>query len=469
MNLSDSATSDKGDVPIEWADGTDGPIPLRVDTSSWEPAEIFDNIRNTVLEKVKGPRSRGLVKQMRLAGYDRLSRVFTVLLPPGVYCTPELRKRFWTAGREHGFYDENIWLLSNGGGLVAPKWDLSTPNITTEDASGLVTHTLENVKQRRVEWMWKNKIPYGSVTVLAGDAGLGKSTIACDLIAKVTAKGKEALLIADEDGEEDTITPRLSVAGASLSLVHHLDGVDLGRKGGDPDYFEILRDIPRLADMLRQHSQLKLIVIDPWLNYIGNKNAYSAQEVRQVLMPLQGLAREFSIVILCIAHFRKSSADKPNDKVGGSAAVIQVPRSVLLVAETKREGDVLHGELHQTKHNLNPKSRGTKYTIVSARSKAKIDTSRVEWGGESEREFETLIVARDPADRQIDLCAEWLTGFLNDSEMPATEILTRGARKGFPQATVYRAKALLKVESRKDMKQNGRSFWSLPGRGSGEE
>jgi AAA domain len=325
----------------------------------------------------------------------------------------------------------------------------------------LRTRTLERVIQRKVKWLSPGTIPLGYVTVIAGESGIGKSTIACDITGKVTARGQEVLLIADEDNEDDTLVPRLNVAGADLSKVHHMQ--EMAWEDDESGYaFEILRDADKLRKWLTLHPQVKVIVIDPWLNYVGRKNSYNAQEVRQVLMPLQGLAREFEIAILAIAHFKKGSAEKANERIGGSAAIVQVPRSVLLVAQVKEENGVFHGELHQTKHNLNPQGKGRKYQIIGATSTLhgiSVSTSKVIWNGDSHKNAEVLFAAKDPKERSLDLCCEWLTELLGEGELPASEVIRSGERKGFSQRTVFRAFNSLKGKSTK--KEGNRAFWSL--------
>ncbi|MGD0415706.1 MAG: AAA family ATPase [Terriglobales bacterium] len=329
--------------------------------------------------------------------------------------------------------------------------------------TGLLTNTLEGVVQKNVKWLWKNKIPYGYVTVVAGEEGIGKTTLVSGIVAEQTKKGRDVLLIADEDNPEDTLVPRLNAAGADLSRVHHME--EAAWKKDKLEYaFEILRDIGKLEAWLAAHPGVTTVVIDPWLNCAGGINEYSSKQVRQVFMPLQKIARKFGIVIICIAHFKKGQAGRANEKVGGALAVVQVPRSVLLVARVKEEGGVLDGELYQTKHNLNPKENGQKFQIVGAVSKRNgiiVKTSKVMWGGESQRDAEVVFATNDPAELVFDKCCEWLTDFLNDGELPATEVLTSGKKRGFSQRTIFRARTTV-AKTRKDEKQNNRAYWSLP-------
>src|ERR1700731_290276 len=197
----------------------------------------------------------------------------------------------------------------------------------------LLTHTLETVIQKKVKWLDPNRIPYGYITVIAGETGVGKSTITCFIMAKMTQqRGHDALLIADEDNDDDTLVPRLNAADADLSKVHHMKEMAWKDDKKEGFAFEIKRDADKLRSWLIRHPRVKVVVIDPWLNYMGRGNSNSTQDVRSVLMPLQAIARDLGIAILAIAHFKKGSAEKANERISGSAAIIQVPRSVLLCA-----------------------------------------------------------------------------------------------------------------------------------------
>ena len=46
---------------------------------------------------------------------------------------------------------------------------------------------LSDVAPENVKWLWPGRIPYGKVTILEGDPGLGKSQVTLDLVARVTA------------------------------------------------------------------------------------------------------------------------------------------------------------------------------------------------------------------------------------------------------------------------------------------
>src|SRR5215207_3006187 len=51
---------------------------------------------------------------------------------------------------------------------------------------GLEVLCLADVQAKPIEWLWKNWVAVGKVSILAGEGGIGKSTILCDLAARTT-------------------------------------------------------------------------------------------------------------------------------------------------------------------------------------------------------------------------------------------------------------------------------------------
>src|SRR5262249_2987163 len=105
------------------------------------------------------------------------------------------------------------------------------PEAPTEELGIL----LSTVQPERVEWLWRDRIPLGKLTIIDGDPGLGKSVLTLDLAARVSV-GKPmpdntpgrhggVVLLSAEDGLQDTIRPRLDAAGADCSRVLALDSV----------------------------------------------------------------------------------------------------------------------------------------------------------------------------------------------------------------------------------------------------
>ncbi len=84
---------------------------------------------------------------------------------------------------------------------------------------------MEDVQTREVQWLWYPYIPYGKITVIEGDPGEGKTTLALTLAA-LLSRGRSLpcddipyepiniIYQTAEDGIDDTIKPRLEKANA---------------------------------------------------------------------------------------------------------------------------------------------------------------------------------------------------------------------------------------------------------------
>jgi hypothetical protein len=125
---------------------------------------------------------------------------------------------------------------------------------------------LGDLRTEKVRWLWEHRIPFGALTVLEGDPGLGKSTLTADLAARVTrglpmpaeapAAGAPAnvLFLNAEDSPARTLRPRLAAAGADLGRVCFLDAVT-------EDGVERPVGLPTDLDVL---ARLSLSGASPW-------------------------------------------------------------------------------------------------------------------------------------------------------------------------------------------------------------
>ena len=87
------------------------------------------------------------------------------------------------------------------------------------------------------EWLWDGRIPLKAITLLIGAGGLGKTTLACDLAARVSrgqlGRPPTAVLFATtEDSLSHTLVPRLHTAGADLGRIHFVTIVEGGFENG---------------------------------------------------------------------------------------------------------------------------------------------------------------------------------------------------------------------------------------------
>ena len=123
-------------------------------------------------------------------------------------------------------------------------WDAANDPACAVDMCGQVAVTcLADVRETTVRWLWFPYIPAGKITIIMGDPGTGKTTLASAITAIITNGGefpinqdyqpliygwvdnlpRSTILQNAEDGYADTIKPRLSSVGADLSKVFFID------------------------------------------------------------------------------------------------------------------------------------------------------------------------------------------------------------------------------------------------------
>ena len=76
----------------------------------------------------------------------------------------------------------------------------------------------DTIRPEEVEWYFEGWVPLGSLTLLVGPAGLGKTTLACELAARGTRgqlgiPAASVIFATAEDSLAHTLVPRLTAAG----------------------------------------------------------------------------------------------------------------------------------------------------------------------------------------------------------------------------------------------------------------
>ena len=335
---------------------------------------------------------------------------------------------------------------------------------TKRDAVGVI---LSEVQPEQVTWLWDRHIPLGKLTVLDGDPGLGKSTVAFDLAARVTcgrsmpdgSGGGQAagvVILSAEDGLADTIVPRLTAAGADRSRVLALASCpDADGPGEHPPVLPA--DIPYIRAAIDRVGA-RLVIIDPLMAYLsGDTNSHKDQDIRRVLFQVATMAEDTGAALLVVRHLNKSGGGQAIYRGGGSIGIIGAARSGLLVAcdpddENKRV-------LASTKSNLSRPPDSLTFHLETDPE----ETARVVWDGSSTHSANTLLAvpSTDEERHAIDDAKDLLLTVLRDGPVVCTQVSTEAKSAAISERTLRRAKEALGVVSRKDGMARG-WVWSLP-------
>lgn len=183
-----------------------------------------------------------------------------------------------------------------------------------------------------VQWLWEPWVPSSSLSLLAGDPMLGKSTLLAHLAAGVTQRPERGKAIGQADsvlwiaGEESwgmAAMPRLVAAGANLGRVIRPE------KGKDASSRVTVHQLA--AEMVQLHGHgVRLVVVDPLASLAEEGSDWTTESsARQCLDTLQTLASQFCLPIIGTRNWNKRKQGSRLDRICGSAAFRDVPRAIL--------------------------------------------------------------------------------------------------------------------------------------------
>ena len=306
------------------------------------------------------------------------------------------------------------------------------------------------MKDEAIQWLFRNKIPLGSVTILDGSKAEGKSTLTYDLAARVTA-GK---LMPSCDG--DPIT-----GGAILLQAEDDLGATVKKSilaaGGVPDKIRVFSkqdtlylDDPgdlKLIQRTAEEIGAKLLVVDPYTEFF-KKNLKDERTIRESFRLLRALAASLSMAVILVRHLTKSGSNALHRGLGG-VAVINAARAALMVGHDPSSDDPYRHVLAFNAGNLPRESD----VSLAYRTVKRDDAIIIEWLGESKYSAEDLVGSARDADEhsQLQEAAYVLYSILVDdgTPVPAT-VVNKAAKEALVSVgTLKRAKKLLKVRSRR--------------------
>lgn len=332
------------------------------------------------------------------------------------------------------------------------------------------------IKIRPVHWLWTDRIALGTLALLGGREGIGKSTVGYQLAADITRgalpgvyaeQAKAVIVAATEDSWAHTIVPRLMAAGADLRLVYR---VDVETAVGFETGVSLPRDLVALEKAVREVGAA-LILLDPLMSRLDAKlDTHKDAEVRQALEPLVRIADKTNAAILGLIHLNKSISSDPLTMLMGSRAFAAVARAVLFAMVDP--DDETARVLGQPKNNLGRTDLPTlAFKIVSHHvadtEEGPIFTGRVDWTGETPRSLADVIDAaaqgsddRSATQEATDWLTDWLTSQGGTDE--SANIKRAGSREGHSLSTLKRARQKLGAVSTSEGFPR-RTYWSLPG------
>jgi len=345
-------------------------------------------------------------------------------------------------------------------------------------ASGaeLIVQCAADVKPEPVEWLWPGRVALGKLTLIAGEAGLGKSQVSIAMAGAVTTGGEwpcaegrallgDVVILSAEDGVADTIVPRLMEAGADLKRVHIINAVKdaSGRRG-----FNLSADLDLLERKISDSDNVRLIIIDPISSYLGPKvDSHVNAAVRAVLEPVTEMAARLRVAIVAITHPPKGTGTTAINRFIGSIAFVAASRAAFMV--TRDADDDTRRLFLPVKNNLAPLGKGLAFRLEQRLVADGIVGSSVAW------ETETVTITADQALQAADDrgggggagadAEEFLREALAGGAVAVIDLKADAKEAGLSWATIRRAKDRLGVVAKRESHGRdggGRWTWAMP-------
>ena len=404
----------------------------------WEETYIAQlkgaGVRDVAVVPDGDPRSRAHAAEVAAACHAAGLRVQLVALPDSAK-------------------DLSAYLADGHGGAELAPLIAAAPLFT-----GPVPTRLSEVTPEPVSWLWPGWIPHASVTVLEGNAGVGKGLIAFDLAARVSTgrpmpDGRPGMpqpagvVLVTCDDASRIVRPRLDVAGADVAQILHVprDG------GGVPTATELAA----IDGAVCAHDA-KLVVVAPLVPAIRRPPAAnSGQDVRDVLASLGRLAARRGAAILVTRDLDPGEAGERARRGEGIGDISGVWSR--LTAGPDPAG-VQRNVLRRAKSPPSTPGESLSYELVVYDD----GVLSIVW-----RES-TPPHALEPSPSSahlsqgasaFEIAVEFLRGKLADGPLPASDVQEAAVAVGISIPTLRRAKRLLKVQSEKQGQPGSDAQW----------
>lgn len=335
-----------------------------------------------------------------------------------------------------------------------------------------VVTSMDTVTPSKMEFLWKGRFPLGTLSMLVGPPGVGKSKLARYIAARVSVGGSwpdgspcaqgHAILLGDEDGLGDVVAPELLGFSADRAYVKHLAMSD----GEDATAFSLQHDLKHL-DKLIGDTGARFFALDPVSDFTDGTPLGKEEHVRPLLKKLAKLAGHHKAAALGLLHLNKDEEKAAINRILGAAGFTGVARAVYLVeyhpADLQLPMVQRRRVLATVKVNGFPAPESLSFLLMP--------TGQYKWEScpdipdadallTGKRGFYEQAVKAKDDDPDVDV---FLRDLLNPLPMEAKKVFSKGLEAGFTRSQLNTAKQRLKIKSEKVTGQkDGGWVWKLP-------
>lgn len=301
----------------------------------------------------------------------------------------------------------------------------------------ICARSLTDVVNRDIDWLWKPFIPYGKITLVQGDTGIGKTSLMIKLLADLSNGiypptmyrrrlvpqkhdiPVKSYYVTVENGMDDTIAPLFDLFRGKRNYVQFQDET--------VGHFVLTGD--EICSCVEQ-TGARVIIVDPWQQFMNN-NASPSDNIalRKMICDVQTAAEKTGAAVILAGNFTKNLGADIRRGIGGSE-LNNTLRSILTIQDDP-DGDASIRILRATKMSL----LGKEMTPVIIRQDENYGLSFESYDAIADAQPEMEI----SCSKNIDPVS-FLKEILKDGPLDRNEIKKRANEDGITMSRIYRAR-----------------------------
>lgn len=314
------------------------------------------------------------------------------------------------------------------------------------------------IPEESLDFLWYPYICLGTLGLLDGDPGDGKSQLCVWLCARLSRGDKlpngdrfepaNCFLFNFEDLPGAVIKKRLEANGADLSRVFI-----------QSRQFQLTAEMVEWMDGEIAEKRPRLVILDPIQAFMSGVDGNSNIDVREFMSRLGEIAMNRKCAIICVRHFGKGAQDKAMKKGLGSTDFVGISRNQFGLA--RRDDGVRGFIVFHMKTNFE-RGESMLFTMGDADGR-KGEQPKIGFDKFADITADDFFAGeasmRGPNQDEREVAKEYLRDALADGPKAATVLKSQAEARAISASTLDRARKELGIVT---AKQGKIWFWSLP-------
>lgn len=323
----------------------------------------------------------------------------------------------------------------------------------------------KDMRPENQEFLWRDRLPVGHISVIAGAPAAGKSTLGYRIAADADVP---TIFITTEEQDTTVWRPRVEAAGMDLGkAVHHAE-VKFSKQPDDVDYLR----------SLIERYKARLVIVDPVSNHLRGASIHRDEQVRDVFERYLPVLQELDVALLLQMHLLRNVNPKRHPLAAVPAGVVSIAKAIYLFGDDPSVGADPNFRVLACPDKFNfgsvPASllfeyatQPVKVQVRGTRRHQNRDYGYWVYKGETQISAKALLVKLAPETKEgkSDRTAHILIDLLRDGPRPAAEIRFHfdddSIQPPISWRTVQRVRAEMGIEEIDDERDARRKLWKL--------